>query len=135
MRGQRLVERLQGWKQEPLRRTREAPNATVASVVSYLHRILNTRQGSADIAGELGLPDMVHLLQGYPQSVREIQESICTTIRRFEPRLCKVQVHFAPCEEQSMLLHFHICARLAPEGEPVVLDTMLGPDGRVQVRS
>jgi len=107
----------------------------VDSIVAHLQRILNTRQGNVLIADDYGVPDFLDFLQTYPDSVRRIEESIRCAIDRYEPRLSGACVTFIPREEDDLDLRFQIIAVLALEGgRQVLLETVVGTDGRVRVR-
>ncbi len=102
MREQRLLERIQLWEKEPDRRSREDSGRTIDSVMAHLQRILNTRQGSVQIAEDFGLPDFTDLIDNYPESIRDLERSIRKMIQRFEPRLSAIQVKFIPQEDEKL---------------------------------
>jgi type VI secretion system protein len=61
MRGQRLLERLRAIDQHPDWRDSADPKTAIASVIDHLIKILNSRQGSAPTASDLGMPDFTSL--------------------------------------------------------------------------
>lgn len=137
MREERLIERIRAWNKEPDRRGRNDPNKVIDSVLKHLQRILNTRRGSTQISGEYGIPDFTDFLGTYPDSLREMERAIRQTILRFEPRLKSVRVSFTPQEDESLTLRFQITAQLVmpEERRPVLFQSMIESDGRVNIRS
>jgi type VI secretion system protein len=135
MHEQRLSERIRAQERQPARRGGSDRKLCVDSVVGHLQRILNTRQGNVLIADDYGVPDFLDFLQTYPDSVRQIEESIRSAIDRFEPRLSGACVTFIPREEDDLDLRFQIMAVLAlAEDRQILLETVVGTDGRVRVR-
>lgn len=136
MREQRLLERIRTWEQEPAKRSREDPKKTIASVVSHLQRILNTRQGSVPIADDYGVPDFTDALRNYPESVREAERAIRQMIQRYEPRLKAIRVHFLPPDEEILTLRFQISAQLALDHDkiPVQFESHVSTDGKIEVK-
>jgi len=135
MHEQRLSERIRVQEQQPGRRGGRDRKLCVDSIIDHLQRILNTRQGNVLIADDYGVPDFLDFLQTYPDSVREIEESIRTAIDRYEPRLSAASVTFIPREDDDLTLRFQIIALLAMEGDrQVLLETVVDTDGRVRVR-
>ncbi|GFO69527.1 hypothetical protein GMLC_31060 [Geomonas limicola] len=138
MREERLLERLSSLEREPLRREGLDRARLIDSVVRHLSLILNTRQGSVPAAAGFGMPDFQEFLQGYPQSVRELETEIRRTIERYEPRLQSVQVAFLPQNDDPLKLHFQISASLkGVEGRDstrVCMETVVGAAGRFSVK-
>ncbi len=136
MHEQRLSERIRAQEQQPGRRGgRDDRKLCVDSIIDHLQRILNTRQGNVLIADDYGVPDFLDFLQTYPDSVREIEESIRSAIDKYEPRLSGASVTFIPREDDDLTLRFQIIAFLAMEGDRQVLfETVVDTDGRVRVR-
>ncbi|RLA76551.1 MAG: type VI secretion system baseplate subunit TssE, partial [Deltaproteobacteria bacterium] len=57
------------------------------------------------------------------------------TIQRYEPRLRNVRVSSLPPDESSPLnLRFEVRARLAQGDERIFFETLIDPEGKVQVR-
>ncbi len=135
MHEQRLSERIRAQERQPARRGGKDRKLCVDSIVAHLQRILNTRQGNVLIAEDYGVPDFLDFLQTYPDSVRQIEESIRSAIDRYEPRLSGACVTFIPREEDDLDLRFQIMAVLAlAEDRQILLETVVGTDGRVRVR-
>lgn len=137
MREERLLERLSSLEREPLRREGLDRARLIDSIVRHLGEILNTRQGSVPAAAGFGMPDFQESLQGYPQSVRELEAGIRRTIERYEPRLQSVQVVFLPQHDDTLRLHFQISASLrggeGPDAARVRMETVVGSGGRFSV--
>ncbi len=136
MREQRLLERIQLWEKEPDRRSREDSGRTIDSVMAHLQRILNTRQGSVQIAEDFGLPDFTDLIDNYPESIRDLERSIRKMILKYEPRLSSVQVNFIPQEDEKLSLDFQITAELVSGREklPVLFESQMESSGKVNVK-
>ena len=137
MQEERLLQRISRWNKNPLQRNREDIKRVIDSVREHLQKILNTRQGSVMIGEEYGLPDFVELLREYPDSLREFEKSIRSTIQRYEPRLKSVRVRLLPNEEDILTLRFQVSARLANQSgrTPVILESQVDQDGKVSVTS
>ncbi|RNC71845.1 MAG: type VI secretion system baseplate subunit TssE [Desulfuromonadales bacterium] len=135
MREERLLERIRSFERDPARRGRPDHGRLVDSVLAHLRQILNTRQGSAPIAPDYGVPDFLDFLQTYPDSVREIERSIRTAIQTYEPRLDGVRVTFIPQEDDVLALRFQITARIAGgDGGTVRFETVVDTDGKIAVK-
>ena len=135
MREERLLERIRSFERDPSRRGRTDHGRLVESVLAHLRLILNTRQGSVPIAPDFGVPDFLDFLQTYPDSVREIESSICVAIQTYEPRLAGVQVAFLPQEDDLLALRFQIAAQITGAERPnVYFETIVDTDGKVTVR-
>lgn len=134
MHEQRLLERLRTWEREPDRRERADQGRLVASILTHLRCILNTRQGGVPIAEEYGVPDFLDFLQNFPDSVREIELNIRRAIQLYEPRLEGVRVVFIPQEDDLLALRFQISGQVRDGGAPVRFETVVETDGKVSVR-
>jgi type VI secretion system protein len=136
MREQRLLERICSWEKEPDRRSREDSGRIIDSVMTHLQRILNTRQGSVQIADDFGLPDFTDLIDNYPESIRDLERSIRRMVRKYEPRLSSIQVNFIPQEDEKLSLDFQITAELRAGDEklPVRFDSQMESSGKVNVK-
>lgn len=131
----RLLERIGSLEREPLRRERPDPGRLLDSILTHLRCILNTRQGSVPIAPDYGVPDFLDFLQTYPQSVREIEQSIRQTIELYEPRLESVRVTFLPQEDDLLTPRFQIQAQVRDDTSARVrFETVLESNGRIIVR-
>lgn len=136
MREKRLLERLRAVELDPDWRGGTDPAVAIQSVLGHVVKILNTRQGSAPIAADFGVPDFTSIASTFgADSVAQIEEAITRVIQRYEPRLTAVQVTFEPQADKPFALAFKLQAQLAGEGQqtPVVFETILNPDGRIMV--
>ena len=133
MREERLLERIRRWEKEPVGRGREDPKRVLDSVVRHLQRLLNTRQGSVQIADDYGIPDVSHLLQHGPQTAFEVEKALQNLIEKFEPRLTNVRVRYVSAIDNRFALSFHVQAKLKMDAKSIVLETLVGADGRIQV--
>jgi len=134
MREERLLERIRRWEEEPSGRGRENPKRTIDSVVRHLQRLLNTRQGSAQIAEDYGSPDFAHLLQGGPEAPVDVETVIRDVIEKYEPRLTGVRVRYAAHDDEKLTHRFDVQARIQGDARPIYLETLVGLDGHIQVK-
>jgi len=136
MREERLIQRIRTWKKTPDRRDGQDPKRLIHSIVLHLERILNTRRGNVGIGHDYGIPDLTDFRSGFPDSVRDLEMTIRDTIEKFEPRLKSVRVKFIPQDEDMLTVTFQIVAQLAGKDErtPLVLESMMGSDGKVMIR-
>ncbi len=136
MNEQRLLERIRLMEEDPDRRDTVEAGQVIKSILSYLRMILNTRQGNAQIAPDFGVPDFTSMIGATGlDAVRDIEASMTEVILKFEPRLENVNITFIPDEDMPLSLQFKLHAKLALEGQemPVVFETVLDPDGRINV--
>ncbi len=136
MREHRLLDRIRYLDKNPSRRVTEDPGQTLYSVQEHLQRILNTRQGSAPIADEYGIPDFTNLMSGYPESQRAIERTIRNTIQKFEPRLQGVRISFLQQEDDVLTLSFQITAQLVLKDhkDPITFESVLDSGGHIVVK-
>ena len=134
---ERLLERLRRIEQHPDQRGLVDPKDLTASVLRHLQKILNTRQGSAPIDDDYGMPDFTDLAANFSsESVRDVARSIKQVVNKYEPRLSSVVIEGAPQGEHILELHFKIDGKLKTGDNsevPVAFDTFVSPDGRIQV--
>ena len=136
MRGRRLLERLRTMEKDPDWRGTSDPQIVIASVLAHLAKILNTRQGSAPTAIDLGMPDFT-ILSGAldADSLPAMEETLTQVISRYEPRLADVRVHSDPLPDRPFMVTFKLTAKVQVEDRklPVVFETMLDADGHITV--
>jgi type VI secretion system protein len=106
---------------------------TVGSVLDHLRAMLNTRQGSVLTCPDYGMPDLTEFMQA-PDVQRALQSGILNSIRKYEPRLKRVNVTYAGAE--GLTVHFDVNASLDAEDGAVALhfETVVDSWGVVQVR-
>lgn len=136
MREKRLLERVRAIDEDPDWRGESDPKAAIASVLGHLAKILNTRQGSAPIATELGMPDFTSITSSLSaDSLPEMAETISSVIAKYEPRLADVRVDVDPLPDKSFRVGFKLAAKVLVDNQeiPVVFETILNPDGHISV--
>ncbi len=136
MRDERLLERIHNLEIDPERREGNNPNRQIQSVLNYLQRILNTRQGSTPIAEDFGMPDFTNLPGAFSTgSTREVEQLLKEVIQKYEPRLSRVRIFFESQQEDLLSLRFKVEAQLArEEGPPVTFETVVDAGGKISIR-
>jgi len=136
MREERLTERIRSWKRTPDRRVGQDPKRMIDSIVRHLERILNTRQGSVQIADDYGIPDFTDTSSGFSDAIRNLERTIRNTIQKYEPRLQSVRVKFAPQEETTLAVSFQIVGQLIlEEGKnPITFQSVMDSDGKFTIK-
>ncbi|MFL9988887.1 type VI secretion system baseplate subunit TssE [Paraburkholderia sediminicola] len=134
MHEKRLLERIVDYEAGGNRSQMTRADLLVGSIVAYLSRILNTRQGNAQFDPDFGVPDFTNLAASFePNSVSSVANDIARMIRRYEPRLRSPRVIAHPQGPGQLSLSFSIEGSIAL-GEhdiPVRLSTRVASDGRV----
>lgn len=121
---------------EPLRTTQNT-EMLAKSVLQHLSKVLNTRRGhSLTQPEDYGMTDLTELIHGFPESIKEVQQAIRTTIEKYEPRLRNVDVEYVKSDEDVLTLRFKITAQIATErqGAPVWFETVVAPSGQVELK-
>ena len=72
-----------------------------SAVMDQLHKLLNTRQGSALTVPDYGLVELSELIHDFPEALGIMQRNIKNTILKYEPRLKNVQVRVIESEEDQ----------------------------------
>jgi type VI secretion system protein len=136
LREHRLLNRIRLINMNPSRRVTEDPKEMIRSIQDHLQRILNTRQGSAPIADDFGVPDFTNFMSDFPDSQRGIERSLRQTIQKFEPRLEGVRVSFFPKEDDPLTVTFQITARLVlkEHNDPVSFESLVDSGGHFRVK-
>ncbi len=137
MRVQRLLERLKTIEKNPGNRFLDNESDMANGIIEHLQKLLNTRQGSALIAEDYGIPDFTELLHSYPESIREMERALRSAIRKYEPRLERIKVRFLPDENDPLNIRFEILAKLAGAGREspaVFFESVVDADGRIRIR-
>lgn len=132
----RLLERVRGWESNHTGYSGDKNGMAIESVVLHLKKLLNTRQGTTLVDVNYGMPDFTDLKLLFPDSVREIEKSISSTIETYEPRLSQVKVDFLFQDEQNLSLLFHIEASLKTEKDliDVHLESSLDAGGKMKIK-
>lgn len=121
---------------EPLT-TAQNTAVLVESVLQHLTKVLNTRRGhSLTQPEDYGMMELTELIHGFPESIKEVQQAIRTTVEKYEPRLHHVYVEYVEPDEDVLTLRFKITAQIVTEREraPVLFETVVGPSGQVQLK-
>lgn len=110
-----------------------------SAVVDHLHRMLNTRQGSAPSVPDYGIIELSEMLHDFHDAKGFMQRCIKNTITKYEPRLKNVQVRPIEPEEDDnpMLAYYEITAQLVyPNGDrqPIRFNTSVDDSSNVRIR-
>ena len=105
------------------------------SILKYIQNILSTKQGSAIISYDFGIPDVTNFHdKSYGQYIKDMENSLIGTIIKFEPRLENVKVIYDEQAEKTTMMHFKIQAQLKNYKDiDVVFETVINPDGKVTI--
>lgn len=135
MGNRRLLDRVRSWEGSPGARYSQDYGRTVESVVGHLQKLLNSKQGTTLMDEAYGMPDFTDLTVLFPDSVRDIEQSISDAIQRYEPRLSNVTVNFVFQEEHSLTLLFRICAVLRTERDErrVHMESAIDAGGKMRI--
>lgn len=137
IREERLFERIRNKEQPPHTPPSSGLKIMEASITNHLRQMLNTRQGSALIAPDYGIPDFTDLLTDFnPGTIDEIEEALRQIILKYEPRLSDVRVlHQENTRAFVSGLSFKLQSTLRYKGRevPVVFETVLEPDGKIHI--
>jgi len=137
MREERLLERISRWDAgSDERRNLASVDILTASVMAHLQRILNTRQGSAQIDERFGIPDFTNIASAFTLSLAgEIGNELTEIIARYEPRLKSPLLEMLPDRTDALSLAFELSGVLQVDDNavPVRLATRIGSQGRVSV--
>lgn len=79
-------------------------------ITEHLTHLLNTRQGSLPHLLDYGLPDLNNWYQQLPDSLWQIQLTICEVIKKYEPRLNHVRVELNERSDSSAIISLNIYA-------------------------
>jgi len=134
---QRLLERIREVEKHPELRGNPTPEVIVSSVMNHLRKILNTKQGTAPIDDDFGVPDFTNLGSTFGQdTIPDIQRSIADVVHKYEPRLKGVNVTYLPQSADVLQVAFKLEATILAESRevPVVFETIIDPDGKVSVK-
>ncbi|NOR57397.1 MAG: type VI secretion system baseplate subunit TssE [Sulfurimonas sp.] len=110
-------------------------NVELRSIMKYIQNILSTKQGSAIISFDFGIPDVTNFHdKSYGQYIKDMEESLVQTIMKFEPRLANIKATYIKDDNQTILMNFKIQAQLANHSNvPVLFETVINPDGKVVI--
>lgn len=134
-----LLERLRYAEAHPEARGPRDAARGVRSIAGHLRRLLNTRQGSVQIADEYGMPDITNYpgehLEGTAQEIEVILGDI---IQKYEPRLKNVKIRFDPESRDVLALRFKLEGDIVIDRDrvmPIVFETIVTSNGMVRVEN
>jgi type VI secretion system protein len=133
---ERLLERIAHIDEDPSYRPDSVDaDLELQSILKYVQNILSTKQGSATIAYDFGIPDITNFHnKSYGEYIKEMEDSLIQTILKYEPRLKNVNVTYTKEENKTTVMHFKIEAQLVDyEDIPVIFETVINPDGKVAI--
>lgn len=112
------------------------PYAVSRSVLAHVQKMLNVRHGNVEALPDYGLPDINDLAHRYGNPVPELKKAIKACLERYEPRLARVRVRFAPDPDAPLEMRFEVAGQVSVDGEstPVVFETTMNGGGHVRVR-
>jgi type VI secretion system protein len=134
---ERLLERISRWEEgNDERRNLTSADILVASIMTHLQRILNTRQGSVQIDAAFGVPDFTNLASAFNESLStQIENDIRSIIERYEPRLKSPRLRMLQERPDVLSLTFELSGKIQVDQNeiPVRLATSIGSQGRIMV--
>ncbi|MFO7875006.1 MAG: type VI secretion system baseplate subunit TssE [Desulfovermiculus sp.] len=137
VREERLLERMRRVEQASSRVLESSAAMLKNSITVHLRHILNSRQGSVQIAPDYGVPDFTNTLADTgPQSIETIQTEVRRVILKFELRLGDIQViHHQEKRQSALGLTFRLKGNIRYKDKqiPVVFETVLEPDGKISI--
>ena len=134
MRERRLLERVSYWERGVDRSSQTQAETLVRSICSYLIRLLNTRQGSAQIDPHFGVPDLANVAGGLSSgATADIEEELRRVISRYEPRLLNPRVTAVAQGAEVLALSFSLSGMIDVDHQliPLQLSTRLDGNGRL----
>lgn len=138
MHDRRLLERIASLGDEDELATRESrAERLIQSILNHLQRILNTRQGSAPIDAEFGVPDFTNLAGSFSAgSTDQIIENLSRMIRRYEPRLLNAQIVLTDSQDEVLSLAFLISGviRIDNREIPIRMNSHVSSNGQILLR-
>jgi len=139
MRELRLLERISNQGKSPTDQGIDEKTAVLDSIVGYLIKALNTRQGSVPIDVEFGVPHYSSMAARFSTdmsgSTSDIEHGIKTAIQKAEPRLTAVRVRLLDKSEVEIDLTLSVRAKvqLGEEKVPVELKVVISANGDIQI--
>lgn len=138
MAGLRFLERLRAMARNPDRRGNDEIEDVLHSVITHVSEVLNTRQGSALLDENMGIPDFTSMgLHFTPEDIPRMEQRIAALISVYEPRLCNVKAAVLADETPgATIMCFSLQASLLvgdSEKLAVHLLTRVTPEGKVSV--
>ncbi|MCK4696439.1 MAG: type VI secretion system baseplate subunit TssE [Candidatus Cloacimonetes bacterium] len=134
---ERLFERIRHLEKNPEYRGERNFSIGLRSIISHLQKLLNTRQGNAQIAEDYGIPDITNFPQNtLSETSQTIELLFEKAIQKYEPRLKDIKVSFEPVEGDILNLRFKLEGFIADEElTPVEFETVISTDGWVNIKN
>lgn len=136
MEGLRLLERLRLYEENPDYRGMWNMDTVKASVLDHLNSLLNTRQGSAMIAVDLGMPDFTNMVRSFDEMTCDnLAAEIKFVLEKYEPRLSGVRIEVLPMDEKVLKMKFKIEGklRLSRGNMEITFETIVDPEGKIEL--
>jgi type VI secretion system protein len=74
----------------------------VASIISNLQVLFNTRRGSLTHLPDFGVPDIADIYRDMPGTIDDMLRAVGESVRQFEPRLDNVRVEHVDTDRFAM---------------------------------
>ena len=136
MEGLRLLERLRLYEENPDYRGMWNVDTVKASVLNHLNSLLNTRQGSAMIAVDLGMPDFTNMVRSFDDMTCDtLAADIKAVLEKYEPRLTGVRIEVLPRDDKVLKMKFKIEGklRLSRGNMEISFETIVDPEGKIEL--
>ncbi len=136
MEGLRLLERLRLYEENPDYRGMWNVDTVKASVLNHLNSLLNTRQGSAMIAVDLGMPDFTNMVRSFDDMTCDtLAADIKSVLEKYEPRLTDVRIEVLPRDDKVLKMKFKVEGklRLSRGNMEISFETIVDPEGRIEL--
>lgn len=137
MRERRLMERIALLEDGETRAQQTRAEILIESIRNHLQRILNTRQGSAPIDPDFGIPDFTNLAGTFTTgTTREIMDHLTAMITRYEPRLKHPSLSLAELPGEVLALGFSLDGHIEVDEReiPIRLATRISSSGRITLQ-
>ncbi len=102
------------------------------SIADHLTRMLNTRQGSVPHLPDYGIPDIAEIYRMLPGSMKQLEEMVLRTVKKYEPRLNNVRIREIATEANEFRLAFEVMGNLS-DGSKIALQTSFTSIGQTNV--
>ena len=109
----------------------------INSISKYLVLILNTRQGSAPIDPNFGVPDFTNHIGGLSSgNISNIEEEITRMVQNYEPRLSNPKVRLLQEQSDILSLKFSLAGEVCINEQeiPFRLLTTVGSSGKISLQ-
>ncbi len=137
MNGTRLLERIRAMDEAPHSTQEVNPMELQESILNHLSKVFNTRQESAIIGQDFGIPDFSSLNSNFDaEEIATIEESLLNIVNRYEKRIKNAQIYFTPDPKEPLKMQFALSGELVHHGEtmPIMFETVLTPTGRITIK-